>query len=209
VALDPGREDWKWGLAEWHGIVAGETDRALEIIDDALRRNPFAATAGVMRASLLHFGRRYAEAAEEYRKLRSLDPANPTNTMNLVSNLALAGEMEEARQLMNEALPGIRSTYGPTLAVHLARVGATEEARRVWEEAVARRTAGASISASGLAAAALAVGEKDEALNWLDRAFEEEGGVFSLRDPLWDPVRSNPRFQSLWDRVGLPGLPPL
>jgi hypothetical protein len=40
-----------------------------------------------------------------------------------------------------------------------------EEARSVWEEAVARWAAGASISASGLAAAALAVGETDEALS--------------------------------------------
>jgi adenylate cyclase len=91
VALDQRREDWTWALAEWHGIVAGDTERALEIVDDALRLNPFAATAGVLRASVLHFGRRYAEAAEEYRKLRAVDPANPTNTMNLVSNLALSG----------------------------------------------------------------------------------------------------------------------
>jgi tetratricopeptide (TPR) repeat protein len=208
VALDSRREDWMWALAEWHGIVAGDTERALEILDNALRLNPFAATTGVLRASVLHFGRRYAEAAEEYRKLRTVDPANPTNTMNLVSNLALAGQMEEARQLMDEALPGIRRTYGPTLAVHLARVGDVEEARSVWEEAVARQAAGASISASGLAAGAVAVGETDEALSWLERAFDEEGGIYTLRDPLWDPVRSDSRFQTLWDLVGLPGLPP-
>ena len=208
AALDPGREDWMWALAEWHGIVAGETERALEIVDDALRLNPFGAPAGSLRAAVLHFGRRYAEAAEEYRKLRAVDPANPTNTMNLVSNLALAGQMEEARQLMAEALPRIRRTYGPTLAVHLVRVGELEEARSVYEEVAARRAAGASISASGMAAAALAVGNGEDALTWLERAFEEEGGIYTLRDPLWDPIRGNPRFQVLWDRVGLPGAPP-
>jgi tetratricopeptide (TPR) repeat protein len=208
MALDPRQESWTWALAEWHGIVAGDTERALEIVEDALRLNPFAATAGVLRASVLHFGRRYAEAAEEYRQLRRVDPSNPTNSMNLVSNLALAGQLEEARQLMDAALPGIRRTYGPTLAVHLARVGDMDEARIVWEESVARRAAGASISASGLAAAAVAVGEKDEALNWLERAFQEEGGIYTLRDPLWDPLRGDPRFQAFWDRVGLPGLPP-
>jgi len=208
VALDPRREEWTWTLAEWYGILAGDTERALEIVDAALRMNPFAATASVLRASALHFGRRYAESAEEYRKLRAVDPANPTNTMNLVSNLALSGQMEEARQLMSQALPAIRTTYGPTLAVHLARVGEMDEARSVWQEAVARRGAGASLSASGLAAAAVAVGETEEALAWLERAFEEEGGIYTLRDPLWDSVRSDPRFQSLWDRVGLPGAPP-
>ena len=208
VALDPRREDWMWALAEWHGIVAGNTERALEILDEAQRLNPFAATTGMWRAGVLHFGRRYAEAAEEYRKLRAVDPGNPTNTMNLVSNLALSGQMEEARQLMREALPGIRRSYGPTLAVHLSRTGELEEARAVWAEVVARRAAGASISASGLAAAALAVGEKEEALDWLERAFAEEGGIYTLRDPLWDPIRADPRFQVLWDQVDLPGPQP-
>ena len=83
-----------------------------------------------------------------------------------------------------------------------------EEANSVWKEAVARRAAGASISAAGIAAAAVAVGETEEALAWLERAFEEEGGIYTLRDPLWDPIRSDPRFQSFWDRVGLPGAPP-
>jgi len=205
LELDPRAEDWLWAMAEWYGIVAGDTERALEIVDDALRLNPFAAAAGRLRASILHFGRRYTEAAEEYRKLRAVDPANPTNTMNLVSNLALSGQTEEARRLLHEALPAVRRTYGPTLAVHLARVGEMEEARNVWEEAQTRRAAGASISASGMAAAAVAVGEKEEALGWLERAFEEEGGIYTLRDPLWDPIRGNRRFQALWDRVGLPG----
>jgi hypothetical protein len=116
--------------------------------------------------------------------------------------------MEEARRLMKEALPGIRRTYGPTLAVHLARVGEMEEARSVFDEALARRTAGASISAPGLAAAAVALGEMEEALTWLERAFEEEGGIYTLRDPLWDPIRADPRFRAFSDRVGLPGAPP-
>jgi len=208
VGVDPGSDSWTWALAEWHGIVAGDTEGALEILDDGLRMNPFAAAAGALRASVLHFGRRYNEAAEEYRRLRAIDPSNPTNTMNLVSNLALSGQMEEARQLMREALPGIRNSYGPTLAVHLARVGDMEEARKVWGEVQSRRAAGASISASGMAAAAVAVGENDEALDWLKRAFEEEGGIYTLRDPLWDPIRGDARFQYLWDQVDLPGAPP-
>jgi TolB-like protein/Tfp pilus assembly protein PilF len=207
VALGLSPENWMWALAEWHGIVAGDTERALEMVDDALRLNPFATNSSLLRAAVLHFGRHYAEAAEEYRKLRAVDPANPTNTMNLVSNLALSGQLEEAHKLMMEALPAVRSTYGPTLAVHLVRVGEMEEARAVWDEVSARRAAGASISASGMAAAALTVGKTEEALNWLERAFEEEGGIYTLRDPLWDPIRGNPRFQALWDRVGLPGAP--
>jgi serine/threonine-protein kinase len=208
LELDPGFSQGRWAMAEWYGIVAGETERALETVDEVLRIDPFSATAGVMRASILHFGRRYGEAAEEYRRLRDLDPGNPVNTMNLVSNLALSGRVDEARAILDEALPRVRHSYGPTLAVHLARVGEGDLAAEVRTEAEARRASGASIPAYALAAAAVAVGDREGALTWLERSFADEGGIYTLRDPLWDPLRDDPRFQALWDRVDLPGEPP-
>jgi len=208
VALAPERADGLWALAEWHGIAAGDTERGLEILDDAYRLDPLAGTLPNLRASILHFGRRYAEAAEAYRVLAGIDPGHAPNTLNLVSNLALSGQMEEARRIMAEALPEVRRTYGPTLAVHLARVGDTAQAVEVWEESLARKAAGAAISADRLAAAALAVGNAEAAMTWLERSFDEEWGLYTLRDPLWDPLRGDPRFQALWDRVGLPGPAP-
>jgi serine/threonine-protein kinase len=207
LALDPGFSATQWAMAEWHGIVAGETELALQTVDEALRLDPFASAAASIRAAILHFGRRYAEAADEYRAMREMNPANPTNTMNLVSNLALSGQVEEARRLLEGALPQVRATYGPTLAVHLARVGDLEGARAVRDEWVARREAGAAVAASRLAAAEVAVGNHDGALTWLERSFADEGGIYTLRDPLWDPLRSDARFQALWDRVALPGDP--
>jgi hypothetical protein len=128
--------------------------------------------------------------------------------MNLVSNLALSGRVDEARAILDEALPRVRHSYGPTLAVHLARVGEGDLAAEVRTEAEARRASGASIPAYALAAAAVAVGDREGALTWLERSFADEGGIYTLRDPLWDPLRDDPRFQALWDRVDLPGEPP-
>jgi TolB-like protein len=207
LALDPDFTATLWAMAEWHGVVAGNTELALQWVDEARRLDPFASAAASTRAAILHFGRRYAEAAEEYRAMREVDPANPTNAMNLVSNLALSGQVEEARRLLAQALPQVRATYGPTLAVHLARVGDLEGARAVRDEWVARRGAGAAVAASRLAAAEIAAGNLDGALTWLERSFAEEGGIYTLRDPLWDPLRGEPRFQALWDRVDLPGDP--
>ena len=64
------------------------------------------------------------------------------------------------------------------------------------------------IPASSLALGLAAIGETEAALDWLERSFREEGGDWTLRDPLWDPLRGEPRFQALWDQVGLPGAPP-
>ena len=51
----------------------------------------------------------------------------------------------------------------------------------------------------------LQAGDRDRALEWLQRASEvrDPNGPY-LRAPEWDPVRSDPRFQNLMRRVGLP-----
>jgi hypothetical protein len=49
-------------------------------------------------------------------------------------------------------------------------------------------------------------GEKDQALAWLEKAFEErEPFMVSLNvDPFWSNLRSEPRFQDLVRRMNLP-----
>ena len=72
-----------------------------------------------------------------------------------------------------ELLPESQDAFdGPKMAVHLAQIYA-------W------------------------TGESDEALQLLDRSLNTPNGVTvpSLRfDPIWDPLRSDPRFQALIDR---------
>jgi len=52
----------------------------------------------------------------------------------------------------------------------------------------------------------IALGEKDAAFAWLQKAYEQHSpGVLALaQDPDYDPLRSDPRFQDLIRRVGLP-----
>jgi hypothetical protein len=91
---------------------------------------------------------RSAEAEGEYRKLGAVGPANPTRTMNLVSNLGLSGQMGEARRQMSQALPATRTRNGPTLAAHLAPMGEMEDANEVRKAPVARRAARSTPSAN-------------------------------------------------------------
>lgn len=208
VELDPAFPDGRWALAEWYGVIDGNTEKGLETIDEAVRLDPFSATAPNLRAFILYVGRRYGEAAEEYRRLVAMAPDEPQNTVNLASNLALSGELPEARRLVDEVLPRLPRPLAPEMAVTLARVDEMDQARQVREDAEARRAAGGSVPASGLAMAAVAVGDLDSALTWLEVCFAEEGGIYYLRDPIWNPLRSDARFQAIWEKVGLPGDPP-
>jgi hypothetical protein len=57
-----------------------------------------------------------------------------------------------------------------------------------------------------MALAYIGVAEKDDTFAWLERAYQERD--FWLRflkvDPVWDSLHSDPRFQDLVRRVGLP-----
>lgn len=89
----------------------------------------------------------------------------------------------------------------PELAITYARMGRVEEARailREWESSLGtgRYRALAIIHA--------ALGESDRAFEYLERAFEARPtGLLSLKvDPVYDPLRSDPRFDDLVRRMG-------
>jgi len=48
------------------------------------------------------------------------------------------------------------------------------------------------------------LGDKDQAFVWLEKTYESRDGIDTLADPMWDPLRSDPRFTDLVRRVGLP-----
>jgi hypothetical protein len=48
------------------------------------------------------------------------------------------------------------------------------------------------------------LGDNDDAMNWLERAYEEKFNPGALLRPGFDPLRSDARFKDLVRRVGLP-----
>jgi Flp pilus assembly protein TadD len=52
----------------------------------------------------------------------------------------------------------------------------------------------------------MGLGDKDKAFQWLDKAYNERTDrlIYVNADPITDPLRSDPRFQTLLHRIGLP-----
>jgi serine/threonine-protein kinase len=209
LALDPDFSDARAVLAEWYGVISGNTDRGLEVLREVNRIDPFSLITPYVRGAILMNGRRYAEAAEEYRWLKAQAPEEWAWDLRLTSSLALAGRHEEALQTIRDALPRIPTPRPVELAVPLAQAGDTATAREILKEAVALKEEGGGVAASGIARGYAILGEVDGALTWLERCFDQEGGVYYLRHPDWDPLRGHPRFQRIWERLGLPGDPPV
>jgi adenylate cyclase len=205
LSMDPDYVDAWWALAEWHGVIAGDTERGLKIIREAERLDPFSVQPLAVRGWILWSGRRFEEAADVFRRVVELTPEDPTQTRNLISTLALSGQQEEASQRLEQLLSRIPGPVPVDLAVPMAQVGDTAAARELVREAAERKAAGGDVAASSIAAGYAAVGEVEEALDWLEFCFENEGGIYYLRKSDWDSLRDHPRFKALWNRLGLPG----
>ena len=60
-------------------------------------------------------------------------------------------------------------------------------------------------NAYGIALRYIDAGEDESAIDWLEKAFEEhDASMQYLGLPLYDPLRSNPRFQELPRKMNLP-----
>jgi hypothetical protein len=108
--------------------------------------------------------------------------------------------MEEARRISNDD-PLIVGDLGWCFAT----TGRTDEARSLL---AGLRLRGATewVSPVALALIHVGLGERDEALTELERAYTERAyRIVTLDlDARWDPIRAHPRFQDVRRKVGLP-----
>jgi hypothetical protein len=91
------------------------------------------------------------------------------------------------------------------LARAQALAGNKAEARKALGELRTRATRG-YVPPSLFAQIHLGLGEKTQGLAWLETAFADRDGYLARLkvEPAFDPVRSNPAFQDLMRRLGLP-----
>ncbi len=78
------------------------------------------------------------------------------------------------------------------------------EARKILDQ-LKERSDQTYVQPIGVAAIYIALGQKDQAFDWLQKAFEDRSDwlVYSKVDPQFDAVRSDRRFVDLERRVGL------
>ena len=57
---------------------------------------------------------------------------------------------------------------------------------------------------AGIALVYVGLGDHDQAMIWLNKAYEARFNPSILLRPAWDPVRSDARFEELLARIGLP-----
>jgi serine/threonine-protein kinase len=183
-------------------ILRGLRDSAISVARRGVQADP------VSVALATHHGFVFAQfdqldsAEVWFNKARELDPAY-TNASFGVHALYVQ-QRRWADCLAGLEHPTGTFTNGYTLMwrpVCEAGAGRTAEARRALDELVAAR-AQRYISGDAIAAGYAALGDRDAAFTWLERAFNDRSaGMVQLSWRVFDSIRDDPRFRSLEQRV--------
>jgi serine/threonine-protein kinase len=154
-----------------------------------------------------YFARQDDQAIEECQRALDLDP----NFLfaRWFSGLAYANKsmseraIAEAKKAVELSGHGAGAVGG--LGYVYATLGRRVEAHQALDdlEQLAKRR---YVSPYGAAAIHARLGDKDAAFEWLEKAYQDGAyGILFLKSaPEWDGLRSEPRFQDIMRRVGLP-----
>jgi Flp pilus assembly protein TadD len=181
----------------------GRLDESIGELLKARELDPLSPIIARQVALPYYLKRDYVRALELLRQANELGPALSATweigvyIQNKLFNEGLA-ELEKAKQeRKNDPI----LIYG-TGMVYAAR-GERAEALQIIKEL--ETMSGASLSqAHWIAKIYAALNEKEQALAWLERGLGTGAmGAFYKDDPIWDPIRSDPRFADLLRRMGI------
>jgi TolB-like protein/DNA-binding winged helix-turn-helix (wHTH) protein/Flp pilus assembly protein TadD len=205
IQLNPGYATAHHWYA-WHLILLGRKSEAVSEMRKAENLDPLSLIINADLAELLLIAHFPDESIQRSRKTMEMDPGfalahNQLGQAYLEKHLFVEAiaELQKAVQL---------SGGSPTSLTNLARAYAASNRQAEAIELLndlKRRSASGYSNASEVAMIYAALGDKDQAMTWLEKGYEERFNPSVLLRPGFDPIRSDSRFQNLVRRIGLPG----
>jgi TolB-like protein/DNA-binding winged helix-turn-helix (wHTH) protein len=203
IQLDPQyatAHQWYAEFPSWQGRF----EEAIAESERARQLDPLSLIIASDYAAILYNSRQYDSALKQCRSVLDLDPNYDRAEGMMIPSYLQLGRYSEALEAINrEADRG-----GPWLlawrAAVYSRSGQAEEAREVLtklEQSAGSRTNGTAT----LLIAYSGTGQKERVIELLQRAYSEHSNaVVQIKvDPMYDPIRGDPRFEDLLRRVGL------
>jgi tetratricopeptide (TPR) repeat protein len=200
-------------LAEAHaryGIVLLAQGRFEEALAEARRCqeiDPLSLFTRIHMSRGLYMARHYEEAIAQCREYIQLDPSFATAHLYLGLSYYQQGKFAEALTPLQKAveLSDGRAETKSALVQTYVKLNRPSEALKILDE-LKEQAARTMQENYYVATAYAAMGEKEQAFVWLEKAWQQRHPIFATRfkiDPNLDPLRSDPRYTDLLRRVGL------
>src|SRR6202035_2428999 len=150
-----------------------------------------------------YWARQYDNAIAQARKTLEMDPNSAIDHVLLGLSLLKTGDTAGAiEELQKAKMPDPGAWYQGFLGYAYAISGdrpKAEQSLRELEELAKRQY----VSPTAFATIYLGLGEKEQCLDWLEKAYEQrDSACWYLKiDQIYDTVRNEPRFQALVKKV--------
>jgi TolB-like protein/DNA-binding winged helix-turn-helix (wHTH) protein/Tfp pilus assembly protein PilF len=219
--------EWNWGAAYegferaiklnpnypfghlWLGhyyFARGNVDRGLQEAQLACDLDPLSEIMETQKAWLLGGARRHAEAIQIFEKVLADHPNYQWALWQLGSQQMATHNYDAAIETLKKAVEvgkGSPSALG-TLGQAYGLAGRKGEAQEILAE-LTRQSHERYVPPHAFVHVYIGLGDKEKAFEWLERSYQERSNsmVWMGTTALYDPLRSDPRFESLLRRVGL------
>jgi len=184
----------------------GHHEEAIDHIRRARELDPVFPLYRALEGLFLIQARREQEAIEKLRPAAEMDPGFWVTPLMLGNAYTLQRKYSEAIQELSKARD---ASHGNSQAIALigyavALAGDYNKAREILDE-LQKLATKRYVAHYNIALVYVGLGNRDEALNELEKATDEHDVLVTLLkvDPRWDSFRSNPKFIQILKRVGL------
>ena len=205
IALNPNYPDARAYFSHFLNFI-GRPEEAMVQIERALELDPFNSLFQALYGMDLNYLHRYDDAIALLRNALKMAPNDPVVRSTLKTSFHLKGMYKEALEEWKVfyAARGDREAE-ETLARGYLEDGYLGAMLRV-AEMMEKRSRATYVTPWQIGTLYTRAGKKDKALDWLEKAFEEHDAniPYLSVDPLFDNLRSDPRFQDLLLRLNLP-----
>jgi TolB-like protein/DNA-binding winged helix-turn-helix (wHTH) protein/Tfp pilus assembly protein PilF len=204
IALDPNSVLAHHGYGEYFTSV-GNPERAISELKIARELDPLSLPLMNAIGRMYREAHQYDEAVQHCKQSLVLDP-------NFAMGHWCLGQVYLAKREFAEATAELRRAdeLGTTpvivcdLGCAYAASGKKVEARAILNS-LKKKSKFTYVSPYLIASIYSALGDKDEAFTWLEKAYDTRDGLsYLVADPMMDPLRSDPRYLRLAEKLHLP-----
>jgi tetratricopeptide (TPR) repeat protein len=196
---------------QWYAYLLTAIERPFSDADGEIATakslDPLSVPINIDRAYILHYYGRNEEALRSVRLALEMNPKYAPGYFWLGRIYTSEDRYADAEKALQKI--GSLRAWTPAMAVEGyldAKSGKPQEAKDVLAEFDELRRRSRYASGYAIAVIYAGLGDRERVFSYLDAAYRERSHwlVWLKRDPRWNDVRSDARFQNLVRKIGLP-----